>query len=239
VKIIANILDFFPGDESSDVFGELHVGSPARPAESCFGEGDSYVAGMLVYTETAGGVFTDVTSAAKSVEGSTFTFPGTAVNNAVYVATQVDDGNGVIPFYGIKTLIDTAGVLGDGNIIAEFWNGSVWVEFAGMAATDIGNRYNKAKDYFSEIGYFQLRYSADIITDGWVVGDPIVPALEIDYYWTRFRIVIDTITIAPIFQQFKIHTSKAELQEDGYKELTGRGRPFGSLPWNLGNAIPG
>lgn len=235
VTVYASILDLFPGDESLDIFGELHVGSPARPAESCLGEGDSYVAGMLVYTETSGGVFTDVTDAAKSVSGSTFTFPGTGVNNSIYVGSQVNNGIDFVQHYGIKTLVETAAVYGSGEIIIEFWNGSSWEEENGMEVDASGRYFPHAKDYFQITDDKHIRYNNEIINKNWTKNDPM--SLGVNYYWSRFRIS-SAITTAPVFQQWKVHSSRFEIDGDGFLEYFGRGRPRAPLPWHAEQIKP-
>lgn len=228
--------DIFPGDEGTAIWGELHVGTPVDPTESVFGEGDSHV-NMLIYTESSGGVFTDVTEEAESVIGSTFTFPGIAPNNAIYVANILNDGSSNLKHHGIKYISTVAGVLGGGEIVAEYWNGSSWIEFNGMITDGNIPFLPYEKQYFETTGEFQLRYNPLMVNDSWVVNDPITPAVETSYFWTRFRIKTG-ITTAPIFQQFKIHSSRSEKNGDGYDEFFGNARNWLQLPVNIGSAKP-
>ncbi|MHC4648979.1 MAG: hypothetical protein ACYTBJ_26290, partial [Planctomycetota bacterium] len=51
--------------------------------------------------------------------------------------------------------------------------------------------------------------------------------------WIRFR-VATAITTAPIFEQFKLHTNRFEINADGWHEYFGRARPVGQLPFAIG-----
>ena len=232
----AYLLNTTEGDEGLNIYGELHVGSPSRPTESVFGGGDSYTNGMLVYTETSGGVFTDVSEDAKSISASTFTFPAITTNNAIYVSSSIMSGGDYLFHQGIKTLIETAGVLGTGNIVIEYFTSTGWEEVNGMV-TDANEPFLPyGKDYFSRIGGFQLRY--DIVkmnNNTWIKNDPML--LGTDYYWIRYRISSD-VTTAPVFQQFKVHPPRAEFNSDGFLEFFGDARPYLQLPVSVGTGSP-
>lgn len=228
-ELYAYLLDTAEDDEGLNVLGELHVGQPEQGTESVLGEGDSYTRGMLVYTETSGGVFTNVSTSAQSASGSTFTFPGIAADNAIYIASTLENADGVLEHFGIKTKIDTAAVYGTGNIVFEYWNGAAWVEENAMEVQSGGSYYPYAKNYFQETGNHQIRYNSDLATDSWTKDDVITPVLGTDYYWCRFRITSD-ITTAPIFEQFKLHTNRYEINADGWVEYFGKARPIGQLP---------
>lgn len=229
----ASLIDITEDDEGFNVFGELHVGIPERGAESVMGEGDSYTRSMLVYTETAGGVFTDVSEAAKSASGSTFTFPGVAADNAVYVASSLANASDVLKHFGIKVKTDTACVPGTGEIVAEYWNGSAWTEVNAMEVASSGAYYPYAKQYFERVGSCHIRYACflESTTTDWAKNDPMT--LGTDYFWMRFRID-STITTAPVIQQFKLHTNRFEVNTDGWIEYFGKARPLSTINWNWG-----
>ena len=76
--IVGSYINSKGGDEGFNIIGELHVGSQDRPAESTFGEGDSYNDNMICYTSgIVDGVnaVRNVTTIAQSNTGSTFPFP--------------------------------------------------------------------------------------------------------------------------------------------------------------------
>ena len=100
------------GDEGLGIKGELHVGSPERGAESVFGEGDSYTRGLLAYTYDAGlTTYTDISADVKSSSGSTFTFPGIDVNDAIYISSDLIVGatSDYHQFFGIKMAMTAKG----------------------------------------------------------------------------------------------------------------------------------
>jgi hypothetical protein len=232
----AYLLDITEDDEGLNIFGELHVGSPQRPVESAFGGGDSYTYGMMVYTETPAGVFVDESINARSASGSTFTYPGIAANNAIYCSSSLIGANAdVLEHFGIKTKVLTAAVQGSGNIIIEYWNGVAWVEVSGMEADSGGRYFPHADNYFQDIGGHHIRYNSQLAIDSWTKNDPM--SLGTSYYWTRFRIETD-ITTAPIFEQFKLHTNRSEINEDGWIEYFGKARPVGQLGLNFSAARP-
>lgn len=230
------VLDLFPGDEAFRFVDELHVGSPARPKESVFGEGDSHTR-LRAFTYD-GVTFEEVTVEAKSAMGSTFTFPGITAGNMIYLTNEyARAGVGYLPFYGIKAVIDTAAVLGAGSFVVEYWNGVSWesVNFSVREAS--GNFFPYAEQLFERTGDFQIRFDGNLATDSWVKNDP-PGLLDADRYWIRFRIVSD-ITTAPVFEQWKIHSSRFEINADGFTEYMGVGRPWGNLPWSETNLAAG
>ena len=175
-----------PGDNSLDVTQELHVGVPEQGQEACFGEGDSYTRGMKVYTETPGGAFVDVSIEASSPEGSSFTFPGTAVNNSIYVASGLNSVTDKLAHYGIKTVVETAADYGTGSIVIEYWNGSAWASVNGMEVDSSGGYYPHANNYFQQLGSKHIRYNSELASDSWAKNDPM--SLGESFYWIRFRI---------------------------------------------------
>lgn len=234
-KFFASILDISEDDEGLNILGELHVGSPINPAESVFGEGDSYTTGMLVYTYD-GSTYADVSVAARTASASTFTFPNLNINTAIYVASSVLTGGDVLTHLGIKTKVSTAAVFGAGNIITEYWNGADWVEMVVMEVESTDKYYPRAKNIFQEVGSCQIRYNSEIQNDNWMKNDPMT--LGTDYYWVRYRIEVAAITTAPIFEQWKLHSSRFEINADGWIEYYGKARPQGQLNLNLSAGRP-
>lgn len=232
--LITQVLNSFEADEKFEIDAELAVGSQVRPKESVFGEGDSHV-NELVYTFDGTSTYTDVTDAARSASGSTFTFDGLSVNNSIYVSNLLLDSSGSpIPFYGIKASIGTAWDLGTGNIVLEYWNGS-WTEFNGSTNLSGGSYWKYAKDYFGRTGSYHIKFDPDILSD-WVPNDPIT--LGTNRYWIRFRIT-SAITIAPILEQFKISSSRSEKNPDGTDEYHGFARTIKKITLDASGPIEG
>ncbi|RKY40447.1 MAG: hypothetical protein DRP85_08550, partial [Candidatus Makaraimicrobium thalassicum] len=222
------VLDLFEGDEGLNILGELHVGTPEHPTESVFGGGDSYTRGMKVYTFD-GSAYVDVSDEAGSSSGSTFTFPNVNANTAVYVASSLSNG-GVLHHYGLKASITAGAVLGAGSIAAEYWTGAAWVAFTHMTTQSGGHYLPLADKIFEDSGSFQIRNNI-FMPDDWATNDD--PSYGTSLYWVRYRIETG-ITTAPVFEQFKLHTERAEINADGYIEFMGGGRPFSRFPWDAG-----
>jgi len=227
------VLDLFAGDEGLNILGELHVGMPERPSESVFGGGDSYTRGMKVYTFD-GSVYGDVSAEAASSTGSPFAFPNNNINTAIYVASSLANG-GVLHHYGIKASVTTAAVSGAGEIAAEYWTGAAWVAFTHMTTQSGGKYLPYADQLFERVGSFQIRNNI-FMDDDWATNDD--PSYGTPLYWVRYRIATAAITTAPVFEQFKLHTSRAEINSDGYMEFMGLGRPFARFPWDAGLLAP-
>jgi hypothetical protein len=224
----------FAGDKGVVNIGETHTGTPSYPSESVFGEGDSHVV-QKVYTEDSISTFVDVTTEASSNTGSTYTYPDTNTGSAIYVSNLYPDSTGSIaPFYGIKVNIQTAAVLGAGNIIAEYWNGA-WTELNCSTQLSGGSYWKYAKEYFNRTGEYHIKFDPDIITD-WTPNDPVT--LGTNYYWVRFRIS-SNITTAPVFEQNKISPNRSEKNPDGTDEYHGMGRTIKKVTLDASGPIEG
>jgi len=93
-----------------------------------------------------------------------------------------------------------------------------------------GGYFPHAKNYFQGLGSHHIRYSQKLISDSWTRNDPM--SLGTDHYWIRLRIA-SNITTAPIFEQFKLHTNRFEINSDGWVEYFGKARPTAKLPWEV------
>jgi hypothetical protein len=233
-RIVMQAITLKEDDEGVDNYGEFHNGTPESPAEFVSGGGDSYSRGMLVYTYN-GVDYVDVSTAARSASSSTFTFPGVTAGNSILIASSLKNDVDFLEHYGLKTKIATAGVVGTGEIVLKYWNGSTWSEVNGFEVDEATGRYPHAKDYFSRTGSAQLRYNPLLAVDSWSKSDPM--ELGEDYYWIKIEIVTD-ITTAPIFEQFKLHTCRFEANSDGWVEFMGTARPIGQLPIDFSSASP-
>jgi len=228
-ELYAYLLDTVDGDEGLNILGELHVGQSMAPVESVFGAGDSHT-NEYVYSFDGVSTYTDRTDAAKSFSGSTFGFDGVGVDNAVYIANRYP-----ITFEGIKISIETAAVIGAGEIVAEFWNGSLWEEFNACTVKSSSPYLKFAKNYFNQTGSYHIKYNP-YIRDSWVVNDPV--SLGTNYYWMRYR-VVTSITTSPVFQQVKIHTNRAEINDDGTIESHMDARTYKKLAVDAVKPIEG
>ena len=234
------------GDEGHLFYEELQVGSPEKGRESVFGGGDSYVRGMLVYTEDDTNNFVNVSAAAASLSGATFTFDDVTAENAIYISSDLDDNNtsDKKQFLGIKAKIATAAALGGGSIVAEYYDGTAagWVAFDTIS-TDANSPYDShADDLFLRINSEQIRFCniSDITSFDWVKNDPLPggdPNQGTSRFWVRFRIV-GGIGTKPVFNQFKLHTDRTEINTDGFVEYFGAARDTRTMEAiNIGNTV--
>jgi len=226
----------FAGDEGHVLLEELQVGCPEIGRETVLGEGDSYTRGMLVYTETAGNVFADVSTEAASSSGSSFTFPDVTADNAIYVSSDLQDSSDYKQFLGIKSKVTIPAVLGTGEIVAEYWDGTSWTEFNHMSALGSAPYTQQADAIFERAGSEQIRFQdLTLAAASWTKNDP--PSTGTNRFWVRFRISTE-IDTAPVFEQFKIHSNRTEINADGFVEHMGKARPKRKIYGvNIGNSI--
>lgn len=237
--IYASILDTTEGDEGINILGELHVGTPKRPTESAFGEGDSHKR-FLAYTTTDDIAFTDISTEARSPSGSTFTFPSTAAGSSIYIGNLYSDSlDAMLPFFGIKTLVTVAAVLGAGNFTVQYYNSnSGWLDLNYMETQADRRFYQYGDNIFAHTGSHQVRFGINLAIETdvnlkWDTNDPVSYGTNI--YWIRLRIE-NAITTAPIFEQIKVHSNRFEINSDGWMEFFGNARPQANLPVTLGAA---
>jgi hypothetical protein len=202
------------GENSFNVENELRVGSAQRPAEASFGGGDSHTLGMVVKTNTNGtaGAWNDLTTEAASSTGSTFfAFAGTAVDNCLYVGSDISQDA-----LGLK-LLCTAAVSG-GAIDCEYYNGATWVAFDWMTSLADSPYTTSAKALFAAAVDYQMRFgpqagAATLLLDGDTK------------YWMRFR-VTSVLTTRPQLEQIKLHSSHFEINREGFNEFFGMARKW-------------
>lgn len=216
------------GDIGTIFTQQIEVGSASLGKESVFGGGDSYTRGMLVYTRNASGTFVDVSTEASSVSGSTFAFPGTGINNSLYVASSLlnADGTDVLTHHGLKVSPTIPAILGSGEIVGEYYSTGVWIEFNHMSSASDTPYLPYAKQVFQRVQSEQTRYDYAIQS---LLTKSDEPSLGTNYYWIRWRIKM-AISQVPTIQQFKLHTSRTEINADGYVEFFGNARTCVSIP---------
>jgi len=227
------------GDKGVRVIGELSVGLPEFPSEAVFGEGDSYTRGMKVYTFMTGTLaYTDVTVSASTVnDGLTMGFPSQSINNMIYVASTLQYDGSYVKHYGVKVSIPSVSMRtgSSGRLASEYWNGTSWKPMAVMVTRGSGDYQPFAQQLYNITGSYQVRYDWRVNND-WTPNDPV--GYGADLYWTRYRV---TAPISRSFQldQIKLHSNRYEINADGFPEYFGRGRPWGTLPWDVGLLKPG
>lgn len=211
-----------PGDEAVQLTAELHVGTQARPRESCFGGGDSntYTLGALTNTNLEAGTWADITSNLKFQDGTSATLlPGTGAGNCFYLGADY-------AFPGFKTTTTTAMVLGTGSVIMEYWNGTAWTSFRHMSTAGSSPWTQYAQDLLTRAASEQVRFDSDNMT-GWVTKS----LNGVTKYWVRLR-VVTAITTAPASDITKNHTHRTEINSDGVVEFFGDAEPRRDLVWH-------
>ena len=223
-------------DSSFNIFGaeQMSVGFAERGTAVSVGRGAPYTTGMVVYTtdntassSSDGGNITDVTDAAKSKTGSTFTFQGVGANHTILIGVQRQDLNGdPIKFYGLETFVSSQASSG-GTYVFESWNGSQWVETMGMC-TNVDEGFSYGIDYFIRPNTDEfIRLGLDEFIES-PIADFGVSAVtwsnktinSIDAYWLRIR--IDTaVTTLPNFERFKILDSVYSFSKNGVPSAKG------------------
>lgn len=228
-QFLASYFSLREGDEALQIQGELHVGSPERPKESAFGEGDSHTRGMFVFRNTNGeaGAWSDITTEMASHSGSTADlFPGAGIGSTFYVG-------GDQPFPGLKIDLTAALGLGTGTIVREYWSGAAWTSFLEMSSDSDAPYGQYADQLFERPSDEQVRFG---LMSGWVTrllnGET--------KYWMRVRVTAGITTI-PTAEQIKIHTNRTEINKDGVAEFFGAARPERDLLWrrNLMDDVSG
>ena len=220
------LYDNIADDSGFKIWGELNVGHAEQGSESVFGEGDSYTRGMKVYTTDSnasatldGGNLTDVSVAAADPTNNTFSFQGTGINHTILVGSTLLGASEVLKHWGLKVKQTTGASVTDIRSFAvEIWNGSAWEE-VGVMATHSSAFYSYGNVLFLRSNNSEhLRYG--ITNDNtWVKktinGDNL--------YWSRIRITTALVS-APVFQQFKLHSSRFEINSDGTNTFHGHSR---------------
>jgi hypothetical protein len=225
------------GDEATIFESGLTVGAAEKGTEAVFGEGDSYVQGMVVLTTDGtagpvadGGNLTDVSVAAASASGSTFTFQGLTAGHAIIVGSTRANGS-VVKHWGLKILQTIAAAeVTPHSFIMEIWDGAAWVE-TGCLLTHADLFFRYANEMFIRTNTAEhLRFGADENTT-WatklIAGNTL--------FWSRLRIVT-TVTTLPVFQQFKVSPSRFEANNDGTNTYHGIAR-FRQTIMSAGNVF--
>jgi hypothetical protein len=204
------------------------VGSPSLGRKTALGEGIPYVEGMSVITTDAtagpvsdGGNLTDVSAAASSPTGSTFTFQGLLANHTILIGTKTPnaDVSDVLKHWGLRILQTTAAVeVTPKSFVFERWDGAAWTAYNVMAMSD-PELYRYANEVFIRSNSREfIRYGMQPTTS-W----PKKIISGQDLYWTRIRIAV-AVTTLPVFEQFRLIPNITLFEEDGSVALFGSAR---------------
>jgi hypothetical protein len=213
---------------------ELQVGTPEKGRESSFGEGDSYSRGVVVFTTdntshsgSDGSNFIDVsTSASIADQLSTFSFQASGANNSILIGSSLSRSADLLKHYGYKIDISSSSKA-TGSIVTEIWNGSLWIDVGSMQ-TDSDSPYSSygKSSMFSNSGSYQIRLGITSSTP-WVKKNINGNNL----YWSRLRIS-ESLNSNVNFNYLKVHTSRTEINEDGFVEHFGLARHIHQIIWH-------
>jgi len=220
VEIVGTLIDKTVEEEALNVAQELHVGFPTAGREFVTGKGDSFTVGMLVYTESSGGIFTDVSNTLKTVSAGTVTMDN-ITNGALYFSNVQG-----LAFTSIKVTTTVATALGAGTMEFQYWNGTSWesVNFNLCKATAPYVSYGN--DFLTQSPTdYQVRFDYRMLNT-WAKNDPMT--LGTTYYWLRL-VTTSTITTSPTISKVKIGTDRTEFNDDGFYESFGKSRYYTNL----------
>ena len=205
------------GVVGSTILGDLSVGAPFLGTRSIFGEGRDYTIGMNVYTtdgtaspSSDGGNLTNISTIAADPEGATFTFQGSTAGHSILIASAVPTADDVVKHWGITSWQTTAAVeVTPKSFLFEIWDGSAWTLINTMSKEQSRTRRYGNSLFIRNSLRESIRYG--------VMSNTTWAKKSIDgknLYWSRIRIKND-LTTAPVFQQFKLSSSRAELKSYG------------------------
>lgn len=244
---IIQYMDIKPNDEGTKILGEFVVGTPQYGRESVFGRGDSFSNGMLVSTwdETSG--FIDISDAVREYgDGQSYTIPPLSASPtsgivSLYISCDVQDQEDYLKFHGLKTnILSVANTLSGEKppLITAYMDNTIngTTSFSTMSTKSNAPYHAYADKIFERVQSDQNRFGP---MTTWLKSDP--RGEGINRFWVKFNFVdnpdLTGTTIMPEFDQFKLHTSRYEINEEGFVEYFGDSRPYGVIPWSINLAV--
>jgi len=217
--------------ESRTLGADFVTGTVELGSGLMVGEGSSYSDGTKVVTtdgtetftgsvmDALSGNQTDVTASAQSRSGSTLTFQGGGVNNAIYLATsRVDTTGAALKHWGTRISQIIAGV--GGSYVVEIWDGAAWVA-VGVQATSLVETYRYSNALFLRASSNEfLQYGIDTDTTwGLMTVDGAGTAIG-PHFYVRWR--IDTVvTTPPTFETTWLTPSHVMINKLGRRRALG------------------
>lgn len=204
-------------------FTDLTVGHREKGFATDLGQGCPSARGMVVITTDStasavsdGGTLTDVSTAAQSKAGSTFTFQGVAANHTILFGSSLQDIGGALKAWGAEFVTDTARA--GGAIVAEIWDGAAWVPIGAAECQSFAPHATAGPDLFLSTSDVQIRLGIEVTTT-WAAKAILGNTL----FWFRLRVSV-AMAVAPIFEQSKLHPSCTRTGTDGVVEFFGTAR---------------
>ena len=209
--------------------GELHVGTPADPRESCFGEGDSYPVSIAYHCEEANTSGLTITGAADITEilqsdtsSTTGLFGGTTTGKYILVGSDY-------PYLGVKVKMTDGGDVNPVNARLESWISSGVYNAVQYMATDANFPYTQRANNIGQSLNEQWRFGYDpTVPSSWAPVTLNINGVDVTKYWGRF-VVDGGITQDPVVEQIKLHSNRMEINSTGVHEFFGLARPAREL----------
>jgi hypothetical protein len=205
-----------------NIGADFVLGGPEIGSDSFFGRGRPTVLGNFVFTtdNTAsptsnGSNFINVSTAASTREGSTFTFQGTGTGHSIlFTSARREEDLSYIRWYGLQ-ISQTIAASG-GTFVYEIQTASnTWTEIS-IQSIDKEKGYRYANTKFIRANSMEnVAFGIDETTT-W----PSTTISGVPGRWARIRIT-SAPSILPVFEQFRIISSHFFLSKDGYRNAYG------------------
>ena len=203
-----------PNQPSFIVESAFQVGSINESKQSSLGGGGAHTFGQYVRTTSDDIVFNNFDTVAADTVNSFPPWPGTGVNNILYI------GGDRKVYPGVRIDVNIAPILGTGAFAPEYWNGGAWTTLPFMI-TEANAPYLPRLMYNDSTAY-NVRFG---LRPGWVQNT--VDGQQA--FWIRFRIV-SPITSVGLVLQVELQTDHTQVDEDGFVEYFGKAMTRKLLP---------
>jgi len=222
----SNFEAFYSQKKGEDYAGAVRLlgvdfvaGLPEKGSGIMAGRGASFGLNTKVYTSdgtdtsTTVGAVIDVTPTASSMEDSTFTFQGGAVDHCIYYGTirRTPDSQLVKNF---GTLIDTTAGSLTGSYVFEIWDGAAWADVDYMC-TSVDEGYRYANNPFMRPSSREFIRTGVTPETTWATSS----IDGIDAYWSRCRIT--TSASLPTFERWWLTPSHFMVSTEGVRQSHG------------------
>lgn len=158
---------------------------------------------------------------------SSTVFPLVPANNdALYIGSDIS-----LKFFGLKYFVTAGLELSSGSptdaIVWEYWNGSAWATIPTMTTKSNAPYTSFGDDSFgfgdSDLAAGPANYQ---IRFGPMTSWSTTTVNGTAGFWIRVRVIdASLITQVPVVEQFKLHTNRTEINNDGFMEYFGNARP--------------
>ena len=175
------------GSEGLISLSSMKVGVPETGQTTGLGQGTSYTRDMLVFEfNSQTGDFTDVSETARELGGGDVGIPTTDPNSAIYISSGLLDASlDPVLFFGLVLNYTTVPDLGNGDLLAEIFNGSSWQSVDIMQTEGFAPYRQVPGDNLIEEQEFNVRLQ-DLVSNNWVPSDPVDRGSF--SYWLRIRV---------------------------------------------------